>query len=247
MTGDGVFRRLHDATLRVQVPLVLGAVPLAACLYGVAVAPVVVEVAMDDAATSDRDAALEAMRLVVGMIVACVGVATAGAALLLRGSVRAVVERMRDATAAIARGEFTHRIGGGRSDELGSLATSIDTMAERLERLEHARRRLLACVSHELRTPLTIIRGYAYSLARSEPDPVRRDRLEMVEAEAARLGELIEDLMDASSLHAGSVRLRVERCDLEGLQFNVATMSLVIHFVVLVVPVHNMLALLQMN
>jgi signal transduction histidine kinase len=65
-----------------------------------------------------------------------------------------------------------------------------------------------------LRTPLTIIRGHAFTLARRETSVVRRERLELVEAEAARLAELIEDLVDASSLHAGSVRLRIERCDL---------------------------------
>jgi two-component system sensor histidine kinase BaeS len=208
------FRRLHGTALRVQLPLVLATVPLAAAIYGLAVAPVIVDEAMAGASADAREAAQAAMALVVATMIGCVLVASLGAALLLRGSVRAVVERMHAATSAIADGDFAHRIGGERSDELGRLACSIDTMAERLERLEQARRRLLACVSHELRTPLTIIRGHAYTLARSERDAVRRDRLELVEEEAARLGELVEDLVDASSLHAGSVRLRVERCDL---------------------------------
>lgn len=214
MSEGGFFRRLHGATIRVQVPVILATIPLAAWLYGVTVAPMVMEVAMEGERSDARSAARDATMLLVWMLVACVGVATAGAALLLRGSVRAVVERMHHATRAIARGDFTHRIGDARGDELGRLASSIDTMAERLERLEQARRRLLACVSHELRTPLTIIRGHAYTLGRSERDALRLERLQLVESEAVRLGELIEDLVDASSLHAGSVRLRVERCDL---------------------------------
>jgi signal transduction histidine kinase len=134
--------------------------------------------------------------------------------LLLRGSLRATVQQLQAATDAVARGDFRHRVASGRSDELGELAASIDVMAERLERLEQARRRMLACVSHELRTPLTIIQGYAFTLARHEPDVVRRERLDLVQAEATRLAGLIGDLVEAASLHAGGVRLRVERCDL---------------------------------
>lgn len=214
MTERSFFRRLHGSALRVQVPLVLATIPAAALLYAVAVAPVIVDVAMADAGAPAQAAARTALLAVAATMVACVAVATLGAALLLRGSVRTVVERLLEATGAIAHGDFGHRIRSDRTDELGRLAGSIDVMAERLERLEEARRRLLACVSHELRTPLTIIRGHAFTLARREANAVRRERLELVEAEAVRLAELIEDLVDASSLQAGSVRLRIERCDL---------------------------------
>jgi len=47
-------------------------------------------------------------------------------------------------------------------------------MAGRLERSERNRRIMLASVSHELRTPLTIIRGQAFTLARTEHDGDRR-------------------------------------------------------------------------
>ena len=129
-------RRLHDATIRVQVPLVLSSIPVVATLYGVALAPVAVEVAIADASTEALRAARTAMMVVVAMLVACVVVATVGASLLLRGSLRAVVERLHTATGAIAAGDFHHRIGSVRGDELGQLAAAIDTMAERLERLE---------------------------------------------------------------------------------------------------------------
>jgi signal transduction histidine kinase len=189
-----VLDRLHDATLRVQLPLVLAAIPTITALYAFAVVPV------------DTGPAV--------LLVASVAFATLAAGLLLRGSIRTTVEQLQGATDAIARGDFRHRIHSARADELGSLAASIDCMAERLERLEHARRRMLACVSHELRTPLTIIQGHAFTLARHECDVIRRERLELVQAEATRLAGLIGELVEAASLHAGGVRLRVERCDL---------------------------------
>lgn len=212
-----VLERLNDATIAVQLPLVLLAVPVITGLYGIALTPIVVDVALEEAAPGAIAAARDALRLVVVLMVACVVATTAAAAMLLRGSLRAAVARMQDATDAIARGDFRHRVASRRGDELGELARAIDTMAERLERLEQARRRLLACVSHELRTPLTIIRGHAYTLTRHERDVLRRDRLELIDAEAERLAALIEDLVDASSLHAGSVRLSVEPFDLVAL------------------------------
>ncbi|MCW2923189.1 MAG: yclK [Thermoleophilia bacterium] len=214
MIAGSVFTRLHGAAIRVQVPLVLSAIPLVAALYGVGLAPSCVDLVLDDEPHATVEAARHAVTVVLVLLVACVAATTAGASMLLRGSLRAVVERLHDATGAIAAGDFRHRIHSGRDDELGRLAGSIDTMAARLERLEQARRRLLACVSHELRTPMTIIQGHAFTLARSEDDVVRRGRLEMMQEEAGRLAGLVEDLVDAASLSAGSVRLRPERGDL---------------------------------
>ncbi len=40
------------------------------------------------------------------------------------------------------------------------MARSVEEMAERLAREEHARARFISKVSHELRTPLTVVKGY---------------------------------------------------------------------------------------
>lgn len=216
MSVRSALERLHGAAIRVQLPLVLAAIPITTGLYALAVMSIAPDVAVLDASVQSpaHATAATAVRIAVVMLLLSVIVATVAAALLLRGSLRATVQQLQAATDAVARGDFRHRVASGRSDELGQLAASIDVMAERLERLEHARRRMLACVSHELRTPLTIIQGYAFTLARHEPDVTRRDRLELVQSEATRLAGLIGDLVEAASLHAGGVRLRVERCDL---------------------------------
>lgn len=207
--------RFNAAPIRVQLLLVLATVPIVVALFGTTFARVAVAVALDGEELAIIDAVTRATRVAVGLTVACATVASFGAALLLRGSIRAGVEELQAATAAIASGGFDHRVArSDRRDELGRLADAIDTMAARLEHLEQARRRLLACVSHELRTPLTIVRGHAFTLARSEVDHARRTRFDLIESESARLAGLLDDLVDAASLHAGGVRLRPERCDL---------------------------------
>jgi PAS domain S-box-containing protein len=65
-------------------------------------------------------------------------------------------------------------------------------------------------VSHELKTPVALIKGYAGTLRREDAhwDPdVIRNSLEVIEDEADRLNELIENLLAASKLQAEQMRL----------------------------------------
>jgi PAS domain S-box-containing protein len=63
----------------------------------------------------------------------------------------------------------------------------------------------ISTVSHELRTPVALIKGYASTLNREDAhwnfDTVR-DSLNVIEEEADRLTELIEDLLTASKIQA---------------------------------------------
>ena len=52
------------------------------------------------------------------------------------------------------RGDLAVRLGWKRRDEFGELGTAFDKMAERIDTLLTAERRLLQDVSHELRSPL---------------------------------------------------------------------------------------------
>jgi two-component system sensor histidine kinase BaeS len=210
----GIVPTLRRQAIRVQLPLVLVAIPGLLALHATWIPAVVASTLAEGADADRRDAITAGARAALVVAVALVAAAAAAAALLLRGTIRAVVEHIHAVTEAIARGEFTGRVASRRQDELGKLAHSIDSMAERLERLEHARRRMLACVSHELRTPLTIVQGHAFSLARTEAVASRTERLELIQHEAARLAALVDELVEASSIHAGGMRIRPEAGDL---------------------------------
>ena len=89
--------------------------------------------------------------------------------------------------------------------------------ASALRRSRELQRGFLSRLSHELRTPLTAIRGYASSLM--QPD-VTWDResqqrfLDRIAAESARLGRLVDDLLDFSAIESGTMRLQGDWCDI---------------------------------
>jgi two-component system OmpR family sensor kinase len=70
---------------------------------------------------------------------------------------------------------------------------------------EHKLRQFLADVSHELRTPLTSIRGFAelYRRGGAPSGPQLDETMSRIEAEAARMGLLVEDLLQLAALDEG--------------------------------------------
>src|SRR5580700_3013312 len=67
------------------------------------------------------------------------------------------------------RGDLSARVHSQRRDEIGNLARAFDGMAERMETLLTAERRLLQDISHELRTPLARL-SFAAELSRTAED-----------------------------------------------------------------------------
>lgn len=92
-------------------------------------------------------------------------------------------------------------------------------LVERVAKLEAERwlRRMqddfITTISHELRTPIGFIKGYATTLLRDDTnwdDSSRREFLTIIDEEADRLHELIEDLLDSSRLKAGTMFMQLK-------------------------------------
>jgi len=87
----------------------------------------------------------------------------------------------------------------------------------RLREAEELKQTLLSVISHELKTPVSIIKGYAGTLAREDANWDRktlREGLAVIEEEADRLDDLITNLLDASRLQAGGLKLQLGYVDL---------------------------------
>jgi PAS domain S-box-containing protein len=102
-------------------------------------------------------------------------------------------------------------------------ATDIDDQKKAEQVLREAiglREDFLSVASHELRTPLTSLRLEVENLLRfarrsvgeAAPDVIQRT--ERIDAQAARLNHLIDELLDVSRIAAGRLELKIEEVDL---------------------------------
>jgi signal transduction histidine kinase len=72
---------------------------------------------------------------------------------------------------------------------------------------------MMATVSHELRTPLSSIKGFVSSLLAKDvdfDDATRREFLQIVNEEADKLSELVEQLLDYSRVKSATLRINPE-------------------------------------
>ena len=114
---------------------------------------------------------------------------------------------------AIAAGDLSRRVEPANDrTEVGRLGASLNAMLAQIEvafeerRASESRlRRFIADASHELRTPLTSIRGYAELFRRganTRPEDLATS-MARIEAEAERMGVLVDDLLLLARLDQG--------------------------------------------
>jgi signal transduction histidine kinase len=134
----------------------------------------------------------------------------------LSGGVTGDVMRLAAAADAIRAGDYSRRTQLQRSDELGTLGSVFNAMAENIEHgherleervrgrtaeLEAVNRELEAfsySVSHDLRSPLRSLDGFSQALAEDYAavlDDTGRDYLQRIRAGAQRMDRLIDDLL----------------------------------------------------
>jgi two-component system, OmpR family, sensor histidine kinase BaeS len=111
------------------------------------------------------------------------------------------------AASEIATGRYGARVPDpGLGAEFGALATTYNTLAERLEATEITRRRMLADLAHEMRTPLATIDAHLEAI----DDGVReldRNTLGIIRASTQRLRRLAEDITAVSRAEEGNLHL----------------------------------------
>ncbi len=96
----------------------------------------------------------------------------------------------------------------------GTLVNIIATVRDitRFREAEEIKSTFVSIVSHELKTPVALIKGYVGTLRRTDvawDREIVEDSLAVIEEEADRLTELIENLLDASRLQAGALKINL--------------------------------------
>lgn len=158
--------------------------------------------------------------VLLGLLLLFAAVVSLGLGYALAQTLRQRVAALQRGAQALASGDRGARVALGGSDELAALAAEFNRMAERLaaaaeerDRLEEARRDLVAAVSHDLRTPLASLRALIEALADGlVDDPATTARyLATMRAQINHLSALIDDLFELAQIDAGALQLELQR------------------------------------
>ena len=157
---------------------------------------------------------------------------------LARSIARPVREAAEGAT-ELAAGDLSRRLSQSGPGEVGELTTAFNRMAESLQRAhdeleaqnkqlresERLKSDLVNTVSHELRTPLSGVLGFTKLLLTREFDSeTRRHYLGIVDAQARRLSDLINDFLDVRKIEEGRFERAQELVDVGVLLRDEATL-----------------------
>jgi len=131
------------------------------------------------------------------------------AALVLARSIVGSIDRVRDASVQMARGDLEARVPDGGPTEIADLATSFNEMGDNLRRLFDTRRELVAWASHDLRTPLANMQAMLEAVedglaAPDEYVPVLREQVQT-------LSLLVDDIFELARIDAGALTLELHR------------------------------------
>lgn len=105
-------------------------------------------------------------------------------------------------TARMADGDLAARTAVQWQDELGTLGSSFNKMADQVEGTIITLRQFIADAAHELHTPLTALQTDLQTLRQTELEPGQAVKIERAQAQAVRLQTLTNSLLDLSRIEA---------------------------------------------
>ena len=104
--------------------------------------------------------------------------------------------------------------------QLNQTNRELNEANAKLRELSEMKEEFLALTTHDLRSPLTVISGvisFFTSGRLGELSPEQKNMVAMMERNAQSLIELVNDLLDASKLESGTLRLDITAVDLRSL------------------------------
>lgn len=154
-------------------------------------------------------------------IISAVGI---GASLILllfftnSSFIKSVVEPIQEITVVAQRisgGSYGIKIGKKYKDEIGEMVDSINEMSAKIAQTEKAQTEFISSISHELRTPLTAITGWSETILYDEElDENSRSGVNIILAEAKRLTNMVEELLEFTRIQDGRFTLNMQKIDI---------------------------------
>jgi signal transduction histidine kinase len=131
------------------------------------------------------------------------------AALVLARSIVASIDRVREASAELARGDLAVRVPEHGPAEVTELAVAFNEMGDNLRKLFDTRRELVAWASHDLRTPLANMQAMLEAIEDDLGDP--EEYVPVLREQVRALSVLVDDLFELARIDAGALTLELER------------------------------------
>jgi two-component system sensor histidine kinase BaeS len=117
------------------------------------------------------------------------------------------ISNVADAAEQMAAGSYRARVPDpGLGGEFAVLASSYNTLAQRLETTESTRRRMLADLAHEMRTPLATIEAHLEAVEDGVRD-LDHNTLGVIRGSTHRLHRLAEDISAVSRAEEGGLQI----------------------------------------
>jgi len=152
--------------------------------------------------------------LIVGLGLTVLSAGLLGGMLLSRRMIAPIAE-MSSTAAEISVSNLSRRLNVDEADsELGSLASTLNEMFDRLEQAFEQQVRFTADASHELRTPLAVILSHTeLALARERSAADYRKTIETCRRAALRVKSLVEQLLTLARLDTKELSLEYREFD----------------------------------
>ena len=110
------------------------------------------------------------------------------------------IHELSDASARVARGDYTPRLEIPKEREIGELVENFNHMAEQLSKKETLASDFITSISHEFKTPLSTIRGYAQLLNEDVPTEKREQYVAIITKKVDVLTDLVTKILELSKL-----------------------------------------------
>jgi len=132
------------------------------------------------------------------------------------------VQKILDATEAIASGDFTVKIGHdhdyNKYDQYDLIFDNINTMTAELSKNELLKNDFISNVSHEIKTPLAVIQNFAKALQNKDLDNNKKQEyLNGLLIQTKKLSELISNILKLNKLENQQTLPEFENFDLSEL------------------------------
>lgn len=154
---------------------------------------------------TEQAALLEGLQSNLLRLSAVIGAAVLVLSVLLSRMLTRKIGQLLTAIRQVREGAYSHRAEIAGHDEIAQIGQEFNSLTDRLQTTENARRRFVSDASHELKTPLAAIRLLTDSILQTEDmDPATaREFVADIGAEAERLSRITEDLLRLTRLDSG--------------------------------------------